>query len=424
MRFRFLPALIAVLAVLPLSCGRDVLMIDRAVVQEEEAEVEPDPVELASLPVNTGLPVVFVNTEGGRQVTSRSTWLKADVKITGLGGYRSLPQTGCSIKGRGNSTWGWPKKPYSLLLDEKTSVLGMPAQKHWVLLSNYMDRTLMRNALAYHIGQRTSLEWTPHCVFVELVFNGKHAGNYLLCEQVRPDRNRVDIDKEDASSWLFESDFHYADPWQWRNDGIPFCLKFPEEDDMDQEIFTKAKSYISEKLKVCRSGDYGELEKALDLQSFADYWICFEVMGNHELRNPGSVFTHTSKGGKWVAGPIWDFDWGSLSYKVNPEAKSGLINRNSVWYGRLFSNMEFRQLLAERWKALKGELEQSLTFIDKTQRLLRESDKLNRAMWDPNGDGNINGDETLGFDDAVARMKSIFLERITVMDSIISDGEF
>lgn len=431
MRLPILPALIAALAVLPLSCGRDVLDIERAVVQGsddgadgKDAGSEPDPEEIASLPVNTGLPVVFINTEGGRQVSSRTSWVPGEIKIVGLGGYRSLPLTGCSVKGRGNSTWGWPKKPYSLVLDEKVSVLGMPPQKHWVLLANYMDRTLMRNALAYHIGRQTSLAWTPSCVFVELVLNGRHVGNYLLSEQVRPDRNRVDIDKENPSSWLFECDFHYADTWQWRNDGIPFCLKFPDEEDVDDETFANAKTYIDEKLKVCRSGDYGKLEEALDLQSFADYWICFEVMGNHELRNPGSVFTHTSCGGRWIAGPIWDFDWGSLSYKANPVAETGLVNRNAVWYGRLFSYKEFRQLLVQRWNSLRGVLDGSIGFIDNTQRLLRESDRLNRAMWDPDGDGNINGDETLSFDDAVSRMKIIFQERIKVIDSIISDGEF
>ena len=162
----------------------------------------------------------------------------------------------------------------------------------------------------------------------------------------------------------------------------------------------------------------------MDLQSFADYWIVFEVMGNHELLNPGSVFTHADKNGKWTAGPVWDFDWGGLSYNTSPQAKTGLINRNAVWYAGLHNIKKYRQLLAERWKTLKPALLECADFIDQTRDYLRESDKINRAMWDPAGAGNINGDEQLSFTDACARLKSIYLERIQVISSIIEDGEF
>ena len=43
------------------------------------------------------------------------------------------------IKGRGNSTWGLPKKPYKIKLDSKTNLFSMGKNKHWVLLANYYD---------------------------------------------------------------------------------------------------------------------------------------------------------------------------------------------------------------------------------------------------------------------------------------------
>jgi len=419
----------ALLCLLLTSCWKEDLLPSQQhplPAQEPVPHEEPPqtPEQQEALPVRTGLPVLIIDTENGRSIQDKVTWVPAQAKILDAEGYVDLPFTGCALRGRGNSTWGWAKKPYSLRLDEKVEVLGMPAQKHWVLLANYMDRTLMRDALGFEIARHTSLAWTPRCQFVELVLNGRHVGNYLLAEQVRPDKNRVAIDKDAAGSWLFESDFHFDEPWQWHERNIPFCVKFPDDEDMTDALEAQARAFIKEKLDACWSGNYAKAAAAMDLQSFADYWIVFEVMGNHELRNPGSVFTYVSAGGKWTAGPVWDFDWGGLSYKTSPQAKTGLVNRSAVWYQGLFGIKDFRRLTAERWKALKPALEQCSAYIDRTQVLLRASDALNRAMWDPAGAGMINGDEDLSFNDAVARLKRNYFERISVMDSIIADGEF
>ena len=423
MKFRF--AALMVVAVLLAACRQDALSFE----PEGNTEIIPPPEEIIqprqeALPVTTGLPVMVINIDGGKKVNDKVTWLPSRLKILDEQGYVVLDTLGCNIRGRGNSTWNWSKSPYSLMLDEKVPVLGMPAQKHWVLLANYMDRTLMRDALGFHVGEQTSLRWTPRCRYLELILNGKHVGNYLLAEQVRPDKNRVDIEKGVEGSWLFESDFHGDEPCAWSERNIPFCVKYPDDQDMTNAKLSAAKSYIKTKLNACWSGNFDTAAAAMDLQSFADYWIVFEVMGNHELLNPGSVFTYADKNGKWTAGPVWDFDWGGLSYKTSPGAKTGLRNRNAVWYAGLHNIKKYRQLLAERWKTLKPALLECADFIDRTRDYLRESDKINRAMWDPAGAGNINGDEQLSFTDACARLKSIYLERIQVISSIIEDGEF
>ena len=58
----------------------------------------------------------------------------------------------------------------------------------------YKDRTLMRNDAAFWLSKQTDLPYTIRGQFVELVFNGKHVGNYYLCEQAKIDGNRIDID--------------------------------------------------------------------------------------------------------------------------------------------------------------------------------------------------------------------------------------
>ena len=96
----------------------------------------------------TGLPVLWIETEGRAEITSKDDYLNAhlklveDVRTRSAGG---VMEADVKIKGRGNSTWGMPKKPYALKFDEKTSLLDEPEDKSWVLLANYADKTSLRN---------------------------------------------------------------------------------------------------------------------------------------------------------------------------------------------------------------------------------------------------------------------------------------
>ena len=142
------------------------------------------------------LPVVYINTEGGQAITSKEKYIDAELIIQGNETYNSkttkLYNGATEIRGRGNSTWSQPKKPYRLKLDKKTDQLGMGKSKHWVLLANYLDESLQRNALAYNLSGSMGMEQMS-TVFVDVVLNGDFVGNYQLCENIRVDPTRVDI---------------------------------------------------------------------------------------------------------------------------------------------------------------------------------------------------------------------------------------
>ena len=142
------------------------------------------------------LPVVYINTEGGQAITSKEKYIDAELIIQGNETYNSkttkLYNGATEIRGRGNSTWSQPKKPYRLKLDKKTDLLGMGKSKHWVLLANYLDESLQRNALAYNLSGSMGIEQMA-TVFVDVVLNGDFVGNYQLCENIRVDPTRVDI---------------------------------------------------------------------------------------------------------------------------------------------------------------------------------------------------------------------------------------
>ena len=123
--------------------------------------------------VNTGLPKVVINTPEAQPIVSKETWMEnATLTIYDTDGSVSYQGT-TQVKGRGNSTWGYPKKPYALKLDKKSVILGMPKHKRWCLLANFMDRTMIRNDVSFELArQMKALDYTPQGRFVELFLNG------------------------------------------------------------------------------------------------------------------------------------------------------------------------------------------------------------------------------------------------------------
>ena len=393
--------------------------------------------------VKTGLPTIYVDTENGKPITSKEDYVNAALRIRGNETYEGLDETVCQIRGRGNTTWYWPKKPYLIKLDSKQSIFGMPKHKRWILLANFMEQNLIRNLVSMKVSSMTKLDWTPGCVPVELVLNGQHMGSYLLIEQVRVDKNRVNVTemtKDDNSGdavtggYLLELDFHFDNEVQWYDyhghnnqsgSGVPFGVKYPDPEDLTSQQLKYIKKYVSDAAEALYGVNFKDPEKGwrayIDEDSFIDYWIVFEVMGNHELGNPGSVYMHKDRSGKLVAGPCWDFDWGILSYNTSLQARTGLINGSAIWYGRLRQDPAFEAKLKARFEELLPQLETIPDYMDECEALLTASAKLNFEMWNPaedasqNGGKIINGDENMTFHDAVARLKSIYKERLKVI---------
>ncbi len=379
----------------------------------------------------TGLPVLYLNTQDGAKIVSKEDYVKASVTLEEAGNLSDVMT--CSVKGRGNTTWSWPKKPYLLKFDAKTSFFGFPAHKRWVLLANFMDRTMMRNLVALKVSSMTSLDWTPRGRSVELVLNGVHQGNYLLVEQVRVDKNRVNVGDD---GYLFESDFHYDNEIQWMDphgrciqfgSGIPFGIKAPDADEITPAQIQEGKELIARTARAIYGPDFKDPEKGyaayIDVDSFIDYWIVFEVMGNHELGNPGSVYYHCRKDGKLQAGPCWDFDWGILSYNTSPQARTGLINRDACWYARLFQDPAFAARVRDRFNVLLPQLQTIPAYIDEMEKMMALSAEENFKLWNPaqdasmNGGRIINGDENMTYYEAVALIRKIYQERLTVMQN-------
>ena len=369
------------------------------------------------------LPVVYVTTPSA--ITSKDKWTEAcGIRIWNAGDLNGTYDD-VQMKGRGNSTWGYAKKPYAIKLNKKAEVLGMKKHKRWCLLANYLDHTCMRNAVAFEIARRLpGLEWTPNGRFVELVMNGEFLGNYYLCEQIKVDENRVnvaeispkDIDGEAVTGgYLFELDSYYDEQFKFRTAyrNLPVQFKDPDED-----IATEQFDYVRDYFNTIESILYGKTEgdvfDYIDLDSFVDWFLVNTLTGNREPKHPKSSYMNKDRGGKLKAGPVWDYDW--ETFLPNNE---GLINKTDMWYDALFRNETFVKRLKERWNACKADVRTVGTFIDDTQAEIRESAEYNLKKWPLSGN-DVNGDGSLSFDAAVARLKQAFQQKYELNDKAIN----
>lgn len=375
---------------------------------------------------------VFITTPEGATITSKTEWMKdANIRIIDENGEENLNVT-TSIRGRGNTTWTYPKKPYALKLDKKNAVLGMPKHKRWVLLANWMDRTLLRNDIALELARRV-MEWAPRGEFVEVYMNGVHQGNYYLCEHIKVDENRVNIDE-------LEEDTDFTDPSQlsggyilefdeyasndepnyfWSNiidtdDGTPIAIKEPDEEVItshDHPAFLYIQNYVHsiEELLVADEVDHArwtELEQLIDVTSYIDWWLVHEMTTNLEPNQPRSCYMYKKRDGKLYAGPAWDFDYRTF----NPDYNYFNI-KSTMWYPYLFKYHEFVTALKARWAEVEETFKDIDQYIVTTAEKVKESNELNITMWPLST--IVNGDETMTYDAAIERMRAAYQNRLT-----------
>ena len=385
--------------------------------------------------VNTELPVVYVTAT--EPVVDTDNWIAGLIRIEGNGGFDDLPEMSTEVKGRGNSTWGWEKKPYALKLAKKTAILGMPRHKRWCLIANYMDRTLLRNRVAHYIASRTSLQWTPRTCFAEVYYREsvnadfEYLGNYLIVEQIKIDENRLNIDElttldneGDAltGGYLLEMDSYYDEMNKFRSaySDMPVNIKSPDESITDRQ-FQYIQTYFNEADNLLFDKDYRDPSAMFDITSFMDYWIVNELMGNQEIKHPKSFYVHKPRLGKLTAGPVWDFDYGTLTLA---DAERWMVRETSMWYARMFQSRAIRRQARERWEALYPFLVTVPDYIAAQRDYISDSARRNFDLWPeinlPHEEVVMpNGDELLSFDEAVDRLIASYRMRLAWLDAQI-----
>lgn len=388
----------------------------------------------------TNLPTVVINTEGSQEIVSKEEELSSTVYIISEEGTNLLATTETGVRGRGNASWDqFPKKPYRLKFKSKQSPLGAPASaKKWTLISNYSDKSLMRNILAFEASRRIGQAYTPYCHPVDVIVNGEYRGCYQLCDQVEAAEGRVPakdgyLIEIDAYAWKEVSAF-----WSWR--GTPVTIKHPDEDDITDSQRQHIESFFNQMETAALGEDFTDPEKGyrkyLDLESFLRNLLVGDFCGNTDLL--WSVYIYKdAKDGKLYTGPTWDhdlsFDNDYRSYPVNanndfiflfvPSPASDAVR--DITRRIVKEDPEAKELLAQYWnQALEeGDLNSLPEYLDQTYVLLQESQELNFKRWDIlNSQVHMNFQALGTYEAEVNFLKNCVKERLVKFDEYVKNN--
>ena len=345
------------------------------------------------------IPVVRITTDGGKGIYDKKNYVPGTITISDPEKlYSDVEEFSgrMGIRGRGNSTWSFPKKPWKVKLDEKAELLGMPADKEWALLANYADRTLVRNIVAMKLSEICGFSWTPRMRSVEVYLNNEYQGVYTLCEHKKVSSDRVDIDlvgENDNSGDAVTGGYYLEIEEQqdettcwWTSMGVPMMFSDPEEPTSQQLAYVKGLFESFE--QALWANDWSEstgYPKYIDVDSFVDYYIVQELTKNIDGNLRKSSFITKERGKKMEMYHLWDFDLtlGNCGYfwdGVGNGPENFWIKLDK-WYPHLFEDPAFVAKVQDRWAELLPEFRKIPDFIDEQVLSLGKAQKRNFQKW-------------------------------------------
>ncbi|MDF2945105.1 MAG: hypothetical protein K0S01_3963 [Herbinix sp.] len=282
---------------------------------------------------------------------------------------------------RGNSTALTNKLSYNFKLSSKKDVLGLGEGRKWCLLANHFDKTMLRNKISYDFADNLGLPIKLGTEFVDLYIDNVYEGLYLLSEPVSDGKNRVDIDIT-AGEFIFERCTHNEkaskEMFQSPIYNLNLSFKAPDYDEITEDQKKQLNNFIGKVEEAIKSEKQSEIEKIIDIDSFAAMYVFEELFKNVDYSFDSNYFY--IKGGKLYAGPIWDMDlsMGNVSsvyefepyYIYNNSIINGITYGNgsgnstegtwalSGWYELLMNYDFFKQLVANKFDLVEDSFKQ------------------------------------------------------------------
>jgi hypothetical protein len=299
--------------------------------------------------------------------------------------------TNLQIKVRGNSTAsvGNGKRPYRLKFakgHKHDLINGGYSKRNWTLLANAYDRSLMRNALAYHIGQYVGMDFCPGYKFVDLVINNEYRGTYQVSDQVEAGKNRVDIDED--NDWMME----FAtwanmteEPCITSNISYMTSIKNPDADDLTEEQLTTLKADV--KAWVNQLGAAWDNNSNTsgwpaynDIESLVKFYIGINLTGDYD--GFFVVKGYRPLGGKQFWGPLWDKDlsFNNCSELSSDKEKQLVENYNYGTFAQTFQKLHSNYLFISKAKELIDRLVDEELASKLAQHIDAMADDLNQSQ--------------------------------------------
>ena len=321
------------------------------------------------------------------------------------------------IKGRGNSTWReYAKKPYQIKFSKKTSVLGMPAAKKWILLANASDDSMIRTRLVYDAAEQMDFPFVTEYQYVDLWIDGQYLGVYLLGEKAEIGKGRLKL--QDPAGAMFELDNGFAtDEDHYFFEGrlnSYFALKeIVEEDDGHiQQAMTNFQTAMTRLTTALTSQGWenlslSQLNEMIDVDSLARYYLMNEYVLNGESFFTSFFWYQDGASDVLHVGPLWDFDtcMGNKNEKVTDYNASS----TSVLMKKMLNIPAFYQRVQELYARYKPLLTGMAGQVDGLRDEIGVSADLNYLRWSTLGTANPKPGGTPfapTYDEALSRVRT------------------
>jgi len=373
----------------------------------------------------TGLPIIYLQTDSFLPIDSKDDYILGDTWIDGGRGFEDFEESPMKIRGRGNSTWEFPKKPFQMKLDDKGEFLGMPNDKKWLFLAEYADKTMLRNKIAFEMGYMSNLDWTPQARFAEVFLNGEYNGTYNITQKVEESDNRVALGD---TGYLLELDqlerLDFDDVYFESTATERFIINIKEPSlEYDSDEYTYIQSLIGSFESALFGANFTSetigYRPYIDMESFIDWFLISEITKNVDSMFFSSIFLNVMPGKKIKMGPLWDFDlsFGNVDYADSRYPEGWWVKYNP-WYERLFEDPYFVEKVKERFQYFNDNQDLILEKIDTYSKQLKLAQSKNDEKWQTMG--VFVWPNPVVFDtyqEEVDHMKSWYTTRMTWLES-------
>ena len=358
----------------------------------------------------TNIPDVIIHTIDAQDITTRTTYIKGIITIISKDGTDVFTDS-IEIRGRGNFSWTFDKKPYRIRLANSARILDNPARaRNWTLINNHGDKTLMRNLLAFDISKRFEMPYTPAGRAVNVFLNGEYRGCYQLCDHLDVRTHRVpviemsptDIAGDNLTGgYLIEMDAYANTEANWFSSArnrIPVTVKSPQHNNITAEQNQYIKDYFNRFEASLFAAGYRDLEtgyrRYMDTKTFVRHFLIGELTGNTDTY--WSVYMYKQRNDpRFYFGPVWDFDLAfendNRTFPVNNKTdwifKSGSAAQGvRALMTQLMGDRNLIKEMEETWAEYRNKgiitEENLLQVVDDYAAEINESQKLNFRRWD------------------------------------------
>lgn len=354
---------------------------------------------------------------------------------------------------RGHRSREFPKRNYAVHLvddaglprDEKLA--GMARENEWVLNGPFLDKSLIRNYVAYTVGSHLRV-LSPDVRFCELFVDGEYRGVFLLMESVKEANNRVKLSQPsgqgDATSYLLKMDRPDLDAAAVEDFGSytetkrsEISVLHPNEEELTEGRLAWITDDLSRIEKSLYSYDYDTQDygywTTMNVDSFVDYFVFNEFAMNYDA-GTYSTYLYKDLRGKLSIGPFWDFNSAFDNYVDQPYSDyEGFAMVERYYYYMLVKDEKFTDAVIERYRELRRDLlsdDNLCAYIDDTVAYLGDATDRNWEVWgytfDPaevHEGGKLSPDERNpgSYEEAVEQVKAFVKGRGAWLDAHIED---